>query len=308
MSIFLGILAISLIALLSTVLHAYNNQIRKINAVLLDIRNGQHNRHIRLNDANRIFSELAENLNGLIDDFKASINRIQYLEQVRKQMISNISHDLRTPLTAMLGYIDALQHESGLTEEDRKAYLKILSNKCEFLTRLIQDLFDLVKLEEMKEPRREAPVLLNELIREELLQLYHVFTDEGIQPTLIIPKEPIFVSGDAVGLRRAIFNLLINALRYGKDGREIGIRLWKEGTMAWVEIWDRGRGIKPEDLPFIFERLYTGIDSRNTSLQGTGLGLTITKMLIEQHRGQITVSSEPNRKTAFTFCLPLQKS
>ncbi|MFD0710874.1 sensor histidine kinase [Paenibacillus sp. GCM10027626] len=306
MNIFLFILMISLIVLLSSVLHSRNKQIRKMNEVLLDIRNGQYNRHIRLNFSNRTFSVLAENLNGLIQDFKESINRAQYLEQVRNQMILNISHDLRTPLTAMLGYIDALQHESGLTEEDRQAYLNILSNKGEFLTRLINDLFELVKLEETKGPSREDRIPLNELVKEEVLQLYHAFTEEGIQPNLIIPEEPIYVVGDAVSLRRALSNLLTNALRYGNDGREIGIRLWKTDNKAWVEIWDRGRGIKPEDLPFVFERLYTGVDSRNTSLQGTGLGLTITKMLIEQHRGNITVNSEPNRKTAFTFCLPLQ--
>lgn len=306
MILFLFILTILLMILLGYVLHSRNQRIQKINEVLLDIRNGQYNRQIRLNTSNRTFTILAENLNGLIEDFKETMNRAQYLEQVRKQMISNISHDLRTPLTAMLGYIDALQHDNSLTEEDRRAYLKILSDKGEFLTRLIHDLFELVKLEETKGPPREDRIQLNELLKEEVLQLYHAFIEEGIHPELIIPGEPIYVVGDAVSLRRVFSNLLTNALQYGKDGREIGIRLWKADNKAWVEIWDRGRGIQPEDLPFVFERLYTGVDSRNSSLQGTGLGLTITKMLVEQHRGSITVSSEPNRKTVFTFYVPLQ--
>ncbi len=306
MNIFLYILLITLIVILSCVLYSRNKLIRKMNEVLLDIRNDQYNRHIRLNTSNRTFSVLAENLNGLIQDFKESMNRTQYLEQVRKQMISNISHDLRTPLTAMLGYIDALQHDSSLTEEERHVYLNILSEKGEFLTRLIHDLFELVKLEETKGSLCQDQIQLNELLKEEVLQLYHAFIEEGIQPELTIPEEPIYVFGDAVSLRRVLSNLLTNALHYGKDGRVIGVRLWKADNKAWVEIWDRGRGIKPEDLPFVFERLYTGVDSRNTSLQGNGLGLTITKMLIEQHRGSITVSSEPNRKTAFTFYLPLQ--
>ena len=306
MNIVLFVLTISLIAILSSVLYSHKKRIQKMNEVLLDIRNGQYNRHIRLNTSNRSFAVLAENLNGLIGDFKESMNRAQYLERVRKQMISNISHDLRTPLTAMLGYIDALQHDSSLTEEERRSYLRILSDKGEFLIRLIHDLFELVKLEETKGPIRQEPLHLNELLKEEVLQLYQPFMEEGIEPELIIPEEPIVVVGDAVSIRRALSNLLVNALQYGKDGREIGIRLWKADNKAWVEIWDRGRGIQPEDLPFVFERLYTGVDSRNTSLQGNGLGLTIAKMLIEQHRGNITVSSEPNRKTAFTFFLPLQ--
>jgi len=306
MNIFLSVLTITAILLLVSILHFQNRQIKKMNEILLDIRGGQHNRQFRLRTSNRALSIFAESLNGLIQDFHGATNRAKYLEQVRKQMISNISHDLRTPLTAMLGYIDALQQGSGLTAHDRQTYLNILSNKGEYLARLINDLFELVKLEEMTTLRRRDQIKMNELIKEEVLQLYHAFTEAGIQPELVIPEEPIYVIGDADNLRRVLSNLLTNALHYGKDGREIGIRLWRADNKAWVEIWDRGRGIKPEDLPFVFERLYTGVDSRNTSLQGTGLGLTITKMLIEQHRGGITASSEPNRQTVFTFFLPLQ--
>lgn len=279
--------------------------LQKINDTLLDIRSGQRNRVFRLHTSDRAVLELAENLNGLVQDFNEAQYRANESERARKQMISNLSHDLRTPVTAMLGYIDELRHDSTLTEDERTEYLNIISDKGEHLSRLIQDLFALAKLEETKGPERYDRIHLNELVHQEVLQLYIAFTEAGIKPELRIPKQPIYVSGCADSLRRVLSNLLTNAIRYGKEGREIGVSVWTEENKAWVEVWDRGAGIRADDLPYVFDRLYTGADSRNPSLQGTGIGLTVAKMLIEQHGGDITASSIPYQKTAFTFYLPL---
>lgn|GEM_PF-3444088 len=108
-----------------------------------------------------------------------------------------------------------------------------------------------------------------------------------------IPDAPLYVRGDAAYLRRILNNLLTNALRYGLDGKEIGIGLREDPGLVWVDVWDRGKGILAQDLPHIFERLYTGEASRNTSLRGTGLGLTIAKNLVEKQGGRITVTSTP---------------
>lgn len=147
-------------------------------------------------------------------------------------------------------------------------------------------------------------IVLNELLKEEVLKFYHDFTEAEIEPQINIPDEPVFIQGEVQGVRRILSNLLSNALRYGKDGKKVGVDLWKENGKAWISVWDEGKGIKEADLPYIFERLYTGEQSRNPSLQGSGLGLTIAKSLVEKHHGEIFAQSQPFVKTAFTFYIP----
>jgi signal transduction histidine kinase len=144
---------------------------------------------------------------------------------------------------------------------------------------------------------------LTKAVQEALVGFYPDFTKAEITPVVDISDAPYYVRGDAASLRRVLDNLLSNALRYGQDGGEIGIAFHEESRFVWVEVWDRGKGISAEDLPHVFERLYTGEASRNASLRGTGLGLTIAKKLVEKQGGQITVSSTPGERTVFCFCL-----
>jgi signal transduction histidine kinase len=247
---------------------------------------------------------LGGELNRLIDYFQNGFERISFLEEERKRMIANISHDLRTPLTSLLGYMEALKHDSALTTKEKEDFLRITSEKGNALLVLLQDFFELAKLEADDFELNLQQLHLGEIVPEVLFDFYPDFMKAAITPQIKIPDAPVYAKADIICLRRILSNLISNALRYGQDGKEIGITLREEEKLVWIDVWDKGKGISSQDIHHIFDRLYTGEASRNASLQGTGLGLTITKNLVEKQGGQITVTSKANEKTIFSFSLP----
>lgn len=279
-------------------------QIKKISQITREIRAGNLNLRYRLQTSQKDIEILGGELNRLLDYFQNGFERITFLEEERKRMIANISHDLRTPLTSLLGYMEALKDDATLTAEERRDFLRITSEKGNALLVLLQDFFELAKLEADDVELKLQKINLVEIVPEIILHFYPDFVKAEITPTIKLPETPLYVQVDKVCLRRILNNLLSNALRYGTDGKEIGIALREEESLVWVDVWDRGKGIPAPDIPHIFDRLYTGEASRNSSLQGTGLGLTITKNLVEKQGGQIIVTSTPKEKTTFSFCLP----
>jgi signal transduction histidine kinase len=252
---------------------------------------------------NRPAQDLGGELNRLIDHFQRTLERTRFLEEERKRMTASISHDLRTPLTSLLGYIEALRDDPTLTAEERNRFIRIAADKGNALHERLQEFFELAKLESDDSPAELHPVNFSDIVQEVLLGFYPDFQKAALTPTVKLPDSPLYVVGDRAHLRRILENLLSNALRYGQDGKEIGIAAWEESDLVWVEVWDQGKGIAPQDLPRVFERFYTGETSRNASLRGTGLGLTIAKNLIEKQGGLITVSSKPGERTVFSFSL-----
>lgn len=310
MSTFLTIISILLgivILFQMIIINRKNSSIEKVNHTLIDIVQGNKNRRLHLPSLENNLTELTTLINQLLDDWVLSTEKAQRLENERKQMITNISHDLRTPLTSILGYLEALQQDKELSNEEKKNYLQVVFKKGKDMQIIINDFFELVRLEAEDGLQQSRPVLLNKLVKEEIVGLYHQFVEVGIQPNIDLPKEDIFVLGDEQSLRRVISNLLINAIHYGHEGKEIGIKLISQNDRILLMVWDRGKGIAEENIPYIFERLFTGEHSRNLKLQGTGLGLTIVKKLLEKHRGSIKVESKPFEKTIFTCNLPLYK-
>lgn len=292
---------------LSILLIKKNKQILKVNETLTNVSEGNLSRRIRLQTTDRQFEQLANQINEQLEAWSQTIEKANRLELLRKQMITNISHDLRTPLTSILGYTEALQNEGSLSAEERTQYLSVIANKGNHLLKIINDFFDLVRIEAEEELQEEEPVHMNEIVKEEILWLYHSFSEIDVKPQIHISNEAIYVKGEAQGLRRIISNLLSNAIRYGKDGEVIGIELTTEENIVLLKVWDEGKGIQKSDMNHIFERLYTGESSRNSNLQGSGLGLTIVKKLVEKHHGRIEVESEPYIRTAFTCFFPLHK-
>jgi len=285
--------------------HFYlRKDVRKMRQSAEDIRRGNFNMRFRLRTARNDMVDLSAELNRLIDCFQDSLARTRFLEEERQRMISNISHDLRTPLTSLLGYIGALRKDESLTEQERIDYLRIVSEKGGDLFKLIQEFFELARLEEEQEELPLQKVDIAELARTVLLDFYIEFTKLNITPITYITEQSVFVNGNTDALHRVLQNLISNSLRYGTDGKEIGVTVRETKEMIWVDVWDNGKGITPENLPHIFERLYTPETSRNATLRGTGLGLTIAKTLIEKQGGQIKVESVPNKKTIFSIGLP----
>ncbi|MDO3678204.1 sensor histidine kinase [Paenibacillus ehimensis] len=249
--------------------------------------------------------ELSAGLNEWALRWKALSVRTQHLDESRKRMLSNLAHDFQTPLAAMLGYVEAVRDDPQLTDAERRAYLEIAARKGEELSRMFRDFFELSKLEADDTPVRLERVLLNETVPDWLLTFHQELEKLGLEPVLDLPDAPVAVWADARLLERVVNNLLINALRYGRSGGVIGFSVVPAADVCTLTVWDRGPGIAAGDLPFVFDRLYTGEGSRNRKLSGSGLGLTIAKRLVERQRGRIEVCSVPGERTEFKVILPL---
>jgi signal transduction histidine kinase len=274
-----------------------------VTASLSEIRNSGFNCRIHIGNRYKSLGNLSAELNMLMDRFQSTLEEKQKLEVSHKQLISNISHDIRTPLTSLLGFVEVLQNSNTLSREEQKDYLNIIHAKGLFLYKLIQDFFELSKLEAEDTEMLMDKVDLADKAREVLAAFYQDFVMHGIVPEIKLPEHSVYVHGNRAGLERILQNLLSNALKYGKDGGVIGITLREEADRVWLEIWDKGKGIPENDLPLLFNRLYTVEASRNEKMRGSGLGLAIAKQLVEKQNGAITVSSAPGLHTTFSFYL-----
>jgi two-component system phosphate regulon sensor histidine kinase PhoR len=282
----------------------FKRQLALVTTRIEEIRNGSINQRVRISTTQKSLNELGGSMNRLIDDFQRGMEKVNWLESERKKMITHLSHDLRTPLTAILGYVEFMQTDKTLTEATRQHYFQIISSKGNKLETLIRDFFELSKLETDDELLNPERINIIDKIQEAILSFYHQFQLVQLNPQLQLPEHPIYVWGNGHSIDRIMNNLLSNSLRYGVEGGMIGIRVWEEEERVWIDVWDQGQGISETDLPHIFERLYTGKASRNAVQQGNGLGLTITKKLVEKQQGEIHVDSIPNQKTSFSFYLP----
>jgi signal transduction histidine kinase len=220
-----------------------------------------------------------------------------------RKMLSNISHDLKTPLTVVLGYIETMKLDDNIDYEERKALLTKVENKTIEVLELINKFFDLAKLESGDKDIPLTQVNMNEICRKSILAFYDILTSKGFQVIIDIPEENIYSKGNEEALERIMNNLISNSIKYGNDGMIVGLSLKADEEYVYVEVWDKGKGIGEIYKDRIFERMYTLEDSRNKLYQGSGLGLTITKRLVEKLEGEIFVNSKPNEKTSFTVKL-----
>lgn len=244
--------------------------------------------------------------------FSAMRNRIheqmQNLEEtdrLRRELISNVSHDLRTPLSSMQGYLEMLTRTS-ITEEDRKNFMEIAFKHCRRLTQLVKELFELSKLD----AGREAPELENFSLAEllqDVVQKYSLFAQQKkISLKAPYTDQLYMVNADIALIERVLENLIDNALRYTPEHGQVEITLTQKTNCVEVGVQDTGIGLAAEDIPHIFERYYRAQKSTEYHQQSTGLGLAIVKRILELHGSIIRVESKPNEGTRFEFPLPAQ--
>ena len=181
----------------------------------------------------------------------------------------------------------------------------ILKTECKAkeVMELINEFFTLAKLESGDMVPELSPIDVCEQCRKSILDYYELLTGREFQVDIDLPKEPVWVQGNQESISRILNNLISNAIRYGSDGRYLGLALRVEEKTAYVDVTDRGKGIEASFADSVFERLFTMEDSRNREIQGNGLGLTIARNLARQMRGEITLRSEPHVKTVFTVRL-----
>lgn len=244
---------------------------------------------------------LAKAINDLAIDLKR-------YRDTRREFFANISHELRTPITYLEGYANVLKEEFYQTEEEKDQYLTIISNESKRLVRLIEDLFDLSKIEEGKLSLHHESIDLQEIAEDAIQRASLKAKDKGIDLKLVVNNDIELVVGDGLRMQQIFGNLLDNAIRYTDIG-SVGIKLESLDTdEVKVTIEDTGKGIPLEELPYIFERFYRVEKSRSREHGGTGLGLSIVKQLTELQEGEIEVYSEVGKGTRFEIKFPKRKN
>ncbi|SFE22589.1 Signal transduction histidine kinase [Paenibacillus algorifonticola] len=247
--------------------------------------------------------ELLQGINVILDCVYQSTSNYVKTESAMRKMLSNVSHDLKTPLTVIMGYAEVLLRKTDLPSEERQRMLEQIFNKSVEVNERILAFFDLSKLEADDYDIPLSVVDACEVCQHRILSYFDLLAERGIEVDIRLPDEPVWVYANEEALSRVLDNLLSNAVRYGADGKYLGFSLVSVGGDIRIEVTDRGRGIAKMDQNRIFERMYTMDDSRNRNIQGSGLGLAIAKKLTEQIGGRISLESIQGSYTCFTVTL-----
>lgn len=247
----------------------------------------------------RAVQELCAQINRLLDRHQRMLADYRRSEISSKKMLSNISHDIKTPLTVILGYLEIIRLNGG---EQRELIDKV-ETRAKAVSDLVEQFFTLAKLEAGDMEIALSKLELCELCREVVLDFYEILSGKDYEVEVEIPEKTVYVQGNGDAIRRILNNLISNSLRYGSEGRYLGIFLHEDEKQVYIDVTDRGRGIEKDFAEHIFDRLFTMEDSRNRDIQGNGLGLTIARSLAQQMGGDVTLLSKPWQKTSFTVAL-----
>lgn len=299
------IILLSLIALLAltysiVAIRRVKKQIAEMVEALADVKAGNGNRRI-LSATHELVSPLAYEINEIVVSYENRLATFHQTEETNKQLMTSLSHDVRTPLTTLIGYLDAV-HKGIVTGKDRDDYTETARRKAHDLKEYIDVLFDWFKLNSNEFAMEISTVEAAELTRNILIDWIPIFEDNKIDYNFDIPDQPFRVKLDIDGYMRILNNLLQNIITHSHADR-IEIALLEENRNMIIRLTDNGIGIEKEDLIHIFERLYKCDKGR--SEKGSGLGLAIVKQLIEKMDGTIAVKSIPGKGTVFTLLLPL---
>lgn len=273
-------------------------KIRRINEKLEEISETGSDEKIMVFTDNPVLMELGAQINCLLTERQKMKADFKREEISSKKMLANISHDIKTPLTVILGYLEIMRMDNKADEA-----LKKVETKAKQVMDLINQFFTLAKLESGDTKITLSKININEVCRENVLEFYDILLQREFEVDLTIPETPIFVQGDKAALQRILYNLLSNVIRYGSDGKYLGVFLRQDQNSVYIDVVDKGKGIEREFVSNVFDRLYTMEDSRNREIQGNGLGLTIAKNLAVQLGGDLFLKSTPNVRTTFTVKL-----
>jgi len=232
------------------------------------------------------------------------VTELRQTERLRRELTANVSHELRTPLTSIKGFAETLLDGAMREEETARRFLSIINSETDRLVKLVDDLLDLSLLESKRVTLDPKPVDLGGLVTHTVDKLRPIAAHS--QLTLVQSAPPgIVVFADADRLEQVLTNLVDNALKYTPPGGRVEVQVAAVNGEVEVVVNDTGKGIRPEDLPHVFERFYRSDRSRTRGSGGTGLGLAIAKHIVEAHGGRISVSSRPDEGTTFTVTIPM---
>ena len=299
--IFLSIIiALFSIFLSYFVIRRVKKQIAEITDALIDIKKGNGNRRI-LSATNELVAPLAYEINEIVVSYESRLSTVRQTEETNRQLMTSLSHDVRTPLTTLIGYLDAA-HKGIVTGKDRDDYIETARRKAHDLKEYIDVLFDWFKLNSNEFAMDINIVEAAELTRNILIDWIPIFEDKQIDYNIDIPEQPFRVKLDTDGYMRILNNLIQNVISHSHADK-IEIILSKQEKNMQIRLADNGIGIEKEDLKHIFERLYKCDKGR--SEKGSGLGLSIAHQLVEKMNGTITANSIQGTGTEFTLLFPL---
>lgn len=283
-----------------TVRHV-KKQIKEMSEALADVKNGNGNRRI-LTAENEFIAPVAFEINEIVLSYENRLAVYRRTEETNKQLMTSLSHDVRTPLTTLIGYLDAV-HKGLITGTERDNYVETARRKAHDLKEYIDVLFEWFKLGSGEFTMNIAPAEAAELTRDILIDWIPIFEDKRIEYTIEIPEQPLIVNLDTDGYMRILNNLIQNTVSHSQAD-QIRIVMEQQGSDIRLCLSDNGIGIGKEDLKHIFERLYKCDKGR--SGKGSGLGLSIVYQLTEKMGGKISVESAPGDGASFTLLFPLE--
>ncbi len=298
----LSLIAAAVIGLVA--LAFVTKKLRRMTKTVMAFKEGDYGRRVLVASHDEL-DALGAAFNDMAQTIQQNVEGLNKADALRREIIANVSHDLRTPLASMQGYIETvLMKNKTLTEDERHDYLRTILSSTERLSRLVQELFELSKLEAKQIQPHLEPFSMPELVNDLTAKFVPQAQKTGVTIAVELPKGLPLVSGDIGMIERAMQNLLENAIRYTPHGGKVTVAVEQRNTKIRTRVEDTGVGISEKDLPLIFNRFYRA-RMRETSSGGAGLGLAITKKILEAHGEGIEVESRVNEGTKFVFNLPV---
>ena len=243
-------------------------KLKKISQKLEEIQDTDSDENVMVFTDNKVLMDLVAQINRLLENQRKVKVDYRRSEISSKKMLSNISHDIKTPMTVILGYLEIMRLNSS---GENEMLLKV-EQKAQRVMELINQFFTLAKLEAGDTEIEISKIDVCEACRENVLDFYELLTQKEFQVQVDIPEEAVFVRGNKDALQRILFNLISNVVRYGSDGKYIGMFLRSDEKYIYIDVVDKGKGIERGFAQNVFERLFTMEDSRNREIQGNGLG------------------------------------
>ena len=284
------LLAIIVLVYVLTRLYFLKNEIKRTTRQLNELNNNVTAKKLDIHFIDRDFEKLAKEINNQIDLTKKAKAEKRLTENELKQAISYISHDIRTPMTSILGYIQFLESDE-ITPEMRKEYTSVVKDSASRLKVLLEDYFDLSIIEQTDYPVKIEVIKLNHLILEVLVGFYEEFNKRNLEPTINIPDHDIIIMADPSAVKRVIENLVVNAIRHSSG--QVTIQLKKCNASVQLTISNSVIQLSVQDLHHMFDRFYKADQTRTG--KGTGLGLPIAKSLMEKMNGSLTAELMENK-------------
>ena len=287
---------------LGSILFFYlTKRLRIMTEAVKEFERGNYQKRINISSHDEV-GQLTTAFNHMASTIEMSVDELKKNDNLRRELIANISHDLRSPLASIQGYIETiLMKEKNISPEQRKQFLETILTSVTNLNELVSELFELSKLDTMESKPKPEPFSLAELVQDVVLKFQPQAENKKISLITKIPHNLPMVIADIGMMDRVLSNLIDNGIRYTSEGGKVAIILKASQDKVETIVTDTGEGIPEEDLPYIFDRFYRVEKSRSRNSGGSGLGLAIIKKIIEAHDSSIKVKSELNIGTTFSF-------